>query len=336
MSFTQDHNPLSKPWQMWLGCDDAAESTSLYLPKMSSKHRFEPGQTVMVKVNGEVVEAVYVDWHDEYDMAIVTYRGRRLYRKVQGGAPARRDTQSAVVPSRFDVNQRFGFIETLVDMVIHGQSKAVIISGSGGLGKTYTVMQRLKLAELGDVNDAEAETADYEVIKGFSTSKALYRLFYKNRKRIVIFDDCDSVWDNPTSVSLLKAALDSYDVRRLSWLAEIKNDDDDLPQSFEFEGKVIFISNLSLDQLDQAVLSRCLYVDVSMTPEEKIQRIESIMGDMRKDMPMEHRKESLSLLSNHAGSIGDLNIRTFLKVCEMRSTNAANWKELAEYVITAI
>lgn len=314
-----------------------------------NQHSFEQGQIVQVKVNGELVDAVYEEWHMEYNMAVVLFKGKRLYRKVYGanGQLAKRgvSVSPTTKPSRFDVNTRFAFIESVVDMVVGGESKAVIISGSGGLGKTYTVMARLKAAKLVNVDEFEpgeedpnGKGGDYIVIKGYTTPKALYRLLYVNRDRIVIFDDCDSVWDNPTCVSLLKAGLDSYETRRLAWLSEIKptGDDDDLPQSFEFTGKIIFVSNLSLTELDQAVLSRSLYVDVSMTPLEKIERIKAISGAIRTDMPVEHKNEALELLKEHAESIGDLNIRTFLKVLEVRHVGAKNWRELAEYIITAL
>lgn len=306
-----------------------------------NQHSFEEGQIVQVKVGGELVDAKYEGWHHEYNMAIVVYRGKRLYRKVHAangqlakkGVPAASD----IKPSRFNVNQRFAFIENVVDMVVSGESKSVIISGSGGLGKTYTVMARLEAAELDDVDNPDADGGDYVVIKGYTTPKALYRLLYVNRDRIVVFDDTDSVWDNPTSVSLLKAALDSYETRRLAWLSEIRgNEEDDLPQSFEFTGKIIFVSNLSLTELDQAVLSRSLYVDVSMTAPEKVERIRAIAGAIRTDMKPEHKAEALELLAEHAESIGDLNIRTYLKILEVRHVGAKNWRELAEYIITAL
>jgi hypothetical protein len=333
-----------------------------------NEHSFQRGQIVQVKVQGEIVDAKYVDWHHEYNMAIVEHGGKRIYRKVwsaagvqaSGGRPA-----AAPVPvkaSKFSIDQRFGFIENLCDMVIAGESRAVIICGSGGLGKTYTVTKRLGAAGLrpvqellaqaagdeeseednGDEQDETVEKVDerlknaYEMVKGFTTPKALYRLLYNNRDRIVIFDDCDSVWDNPVCVSLLKAALDSYDTRRLSWLSELRNDDDDLPQSFEFTGQIIFISNLSLNQLDQAVLSRSLYVDVSMTPDEKIQRIKTISKDIKPEWAKKEKDDSIELLSELKDNIGDLNIRTFLKVLEIRHKGADNWRDLAEYVVTAM
>jgi hypothetical protein len=294
---------------------------------------YSEGDVVQVKIDKEIVQAVYRGWHTEYNMAIVEYKGQRRYRKIYEGGSTGRSAQAVPMkPSKFSITQRFEFISELVRMVIGGTSKSVIITGSGGLGKTHTVMHELK--EAGFQNTDEEQ--DFEMVKGFATAKSLYRLLYNNKDRLVIFDDCDSVWDNPTAVSLLKAALDSYETRTLSWLSEIRGDEDDLPQQFEFTGQIIFVSNLRLSELDQAVLSRCLYVDVSMTPAEKIQRIESIIKDVLPEMSMVWKKESLDLLKEFADTIGDLNIRTFLKVCEIRNRDSANWRDVAEYVITAL
>jgi hypothetical protein len=101
---------------------------------------------------------------------------------------------------------------------------------------------------------------------------------------------------------------------------------------------VIFVSNLSLIELDQAVLSRCLYVDVSMTRDEKIQRIGKLAKAIRPELDDQAKDEALDLLRDETilPSIGDLNIRTFLKVLEIRDNGGENWRDIAEYVITAL
>lgn len=311
---------------------------------MSTQPDISIGSPVTVKVQGEIVTATYQGWTEKYNMAIVEFNGQRMYRKLQNGAAVSR-RPSNIIPmkkSRFDINTRFNFIEEVVDMVVSGESKSVIITGDGGLGKTHTVMDRLKSsglkeAEITGVEGNEAEitrgAGDYVVVKGFITSRALYELLYENHDRLIIFDDCDSVWEVPTSVSLLKAALDSYETRILSWLTALTSSA--TPRQFEFTGRIIFVSNFQLAELDQAVLSRCLYVDVSMTSEEKIERIRYIAPKVRTDMSAAAKREVIDLLSEVRDQIGDLNIRTFLKACEIRHRGAANWRDLAEYVITA-
>jgi hypothetical protein len=314
---------------------------------MAPRNNYTVGQLVTVNVKGEPVQAKYLGWSEAYNMPIVEVAGKRLYRKIQDTLGARVHNPEPVKQSRFDVNQRFEFIEQVTDMVVSGESNSVIITGSGGLGKTFTVTACLRAAGLEQTTGVGADAGteeeededaggDYEVVKGYVTPKALYRLLYNNRERLLVFDDCDSVWDNPTTVSLLKAALDSYETRHISWFSESKSDEDDLPQQFEFKGKIIFVSNLRLTDLDQAVLSRCVYVDVSMTAVEKVERIKALAPKIRPDLPKKMKDESISVIEEHAENIGDLNIRTFLKVLEIRHKDTENWRDLAEYVITAL
>ena len=88
------------------------------------------------------------------------------------------------------------------------------------------------------------------VVKGYATPKALYGTLWEHRDKTIIFDDCDSVLKDAVSLNLLKGALDSYDKRTISWLQK-GFIEDNLPNSFEFQGNIIFISNMSSDKLDQ-------------------------------------------------------------------------------------
>lgn len=307
------------------------------------KPNYTKGQSVTVRMSGVPVQATYVEWSTKYDMPVVEINGKKYPRKIYDTGGARVHNAPPVKQSRFDVNTRFEFIEEVTRMVVAGESNSVIITGSGGLGKTFTVMECLKQEGLDEVyfeesdeEDAAPARGDYEIVKGYVTPKALYRLLYNNRERLIVFDDCDSVWNDDTTVSLLKAALDSYDTRNIAWFSELKGDGDDLPQRFEFKGKIIFVSNLKLTDLDQAVLSRCLYVDVSMTPQEKVARIKKLKAVIHPEMPMKQKDECIALIEEHAEHIGDLNIRTMLKVCEIRHNDKPNWRDLAEYVITAL
>jgi len=72
-----------------------------------------------------------------------------------------------------------------------------------------------------------------------------------------------------------------------------------------------------------------------MTTEEKIERIRHVAPRVRPDMTKDAKDEVIELLDSVRDQIGDLNIRTFLKACEIRNRNSANWRDLVEYVVTA-
>lgn len=240
------------------------------------------------------------------------------------------NTAKVKTGSKFSIDKRYEFMAKLVDMTVDGHMKSLIITGDPGTGKTYTVQQVLKQKGL-------VENTDFVLIKGFSTPKAMYRALYENQDSIVIFDDCDSVLKDHTAVNILKAGLDSYDKRMISWRTE--KESEDLPTIFEFRGKIIFISNYPKENMNPAVISRSILVDVAMTKDEKIERMRKILPELGPEaMEVSHKEEALELLSDNVDEAFDLNIRTLLRVITVRNAHTDkddSWKDLAEYMITA-
>lgn len=229
----------------------------------------------------------------------------------------------------FDVNKRFEFLSQLSEMVVKGETASLLVTGEGGLGKTYTVNETVN--KLFD-NDDEEIKREVVVIKGYSTARGLYNTLYDNNGKLIIFDDCDSVLKNDVSLNLLKGALDSYDERIIKWQSQARKGDD-YPREFEFTGKIIFISNKKKEKLDQAVLSRCMVVDVSMTPEEKIERMRTVLKFVCPNLPLEVKEESLDLIDEHKYNIENLNFRTLIKVSKIKNSFPDSWKDLATYAM---
>jgi len=245
-----------------------------------------------------------------------------------------------VKPSRFTINERFGFVSDMVTMLAKGDQASVVITGPGGLGKTFNVLNALQSQGLRDVSLLEAmevgaviSKKSFRVIKGYSTPKGLYRTLYENRDGIVVFDDCDSVLKDPVSLNLLKGALDSYAKRIISWRADLR--DDDLPTTFEFRGRVVFISNLSSTQLDQAILTRSMVVDLSMTSQQKVERMYWLLeqSDFMPDFDKSIKKDAMTLIDSLKESVKELSLRTLIQVTKIRNSSKTNWKNLAEYTI---
>ena len=238
---------------------------------------------------------------------------------------------------QFSEADRFSFVEALSAMVATGKAPSAIITGEGGIGKTFTVTKTLRDLGLVSSNDPEAENTApskvFTMVKGYSTPMALYRTLYENSDRIVVFDDCDSIMKDPTAINLLKAALDSYSKRIVSWNSEQRGND--LPSSFQFHGGVIFISNHTLGTLDQAIRTRALCVDLSMTADQKLERMEQIVasGDFLSDAPDEHKADALAAIKENLALVRNLSLRTLVQVTKVRSTDRRDWKRLALYVM---
>jgi len=244
--------------------------------------------------------------------------------------------------NKYDINTRFGFVEKLVNMVATGVQPSAVITGEGGLGKTYTVTKTLEANGYKDISDL----ADFQVgsvintrkcftmVKGYSTAKGLYRTLFENNKSIVVFDDCDAVLKDPIALNLLKGALDSYGKRIISWNADMK--DDDLPRSFEFTGRVIFISNMDQDRIDQAIRSRSMMIDLSMTLDQKIDRMEFIAksDEFLPEYDAVVKSDALKLIRSIKTECKEISLRTLIAVSKIRASNK-DWKDLASYMLTA-
>jgi hypothetical protein len=256
-------------------------------------------------------------------------------------AQASEAVMAKATESRFTINQRFEFVGDMVLMLCKGDQASVVVSGPGGLGKSHTVTAALQAAGLTDVTVLDEfqvgsviDTANsYRVIKGYSTPKGLYRTLYENKDGVVVFDDCDSVLKDPVSLNLLKAALDSYDRRIISWRADMR--DEELPQSFEFKGRVIFISNMPSEALDQAIITRSMAVDLSMTSQQKIERMQYLLNqpNFMPEYAKNLKQDALNLIDSFRDSVKELSLRTLIQVVKIRKSAGAKWKDLAEYTI---
>jgi hypothetical protein len=227
--------------------------------------------------------------------------------------------------STFSINERFNFLNDLTKMVIYDVTPSLIVTGEGGLGKTHSVSQSIGFTGL--------ENNEYVFFKGYSTARGLYNTLYDNNGKLIIFDDCDSVLEDKVAVNILKSALDSYETRTISWMARM-NKNDEYPQQFDFTGRIIFISNKSKSSIDGAILSRSLTVDLTMTPDEKIERMTTILPNILPEYSDEVKAEALNFLNeNKEGS--NINMRTLIMVIKMASSNPDTWKSMASYMLNS-
>lgn len=265
------------------------------------------------------------------------------------GAPKALSAIKTIDPDLvFGINERFLILQDFVDMVASRTIPSTIITGQGGLGKSHTVLKALKRAGLVNIDDLEVGARmddsltrkSFTVVKGFSTAKGLYRTLFENKDRVIVFDDCDEVLKNDVAANLLKAALDSYDKRVITWNAETSfSGDDALPRSFLFTGGVIFISNMPMYKVPQAIISRSMPADVTMTRKEIIERMSTIIseGEFMEGYQMEHKQDALAFIAANSErpQVKEINLRTLINVTKARATKPEHWQRLALYAMLA-
>jgi len=225
----------------------------------------------------------------------------------------------------FTINQKFEYLENLTQMVVNGITPSLILVGEGGIGKSHTVKSVINSLDIPETN--------YTFIKGYSTARGLYNLLYDNNGKIIIFDDCDSVLDDRVAVNILKSALDSYDSREISWLSKMAKSDE-YPNKFEFTGQIIFISNKKKSSIDEAILSRSLTVDLTMTPSEKIGRMKHILPNILPNYQLDVKEDALNFLDVNKDKC-QLNFRTLIMISKIRLAHPDNWRQLSTYMINS-
>jgi hypothetical protein len=230
----------------------------------------------------------------------------------------------------FSVPERFDFITKFVQLIAKKKVNSFILTGSGGLGKTHTVIETLKKAGLKE--DTATEIGDFVTIRGYSTAKALYRTLWEQNNKVILFDDADSVHKDPIGANILKAALGSEEKRIISWGAEFP-ESESLPNRFEFKGRVVFISNLSQNQFPQALLSRSMRVDLTLNTGEKLDRIRQVFDEIKGTV--NEKAEVLAFIDEYAEVASDLNIRSALNVLKLKRDVGKGWERLALYNFTS-
>lgn len=104
-------------------------------------------------------------------------------------------------------------LEGKIKLVAGGKGsfvRSLLITGGPSTGKTFRVMKTIK-----DLGLKQGE--DYITKKGKITARSLYRILIEQLNGLSIFDDCDSVFDDPNGVNMLKGALDTDPVRTVDY-----------------------------------------------------------------------------------------------------------------------
>ena len=229
----------------------------------------------------------------------------------------------------------FANIERLTKMVGKGIQPSLVITGSAGTGKTHLVKSTLAGMGL-------RESFEFVHFKGRATAAGLFVTLYENCDKIVILDDCDSVFKDADAVNILKGALDSYDTRSISYLTTKPLKDEfgsHLPRTFEFTGKIIFISNIAQSSLDEAIRSRSFVADVDLTKKQMFARVEQLMDKMESGIPAAAKTQALDLMKELEAEFEgvDINLRSFIKAARICAMGFEDPKMMiAEQIIGAV
>ena len=243
---------------------------------------------------------------------------------------------------------RFEILNDMTRAVKRGDVRAMIVTGPPGVGKSFGVEEVLSKHDLMADIANNSKLKKYEVVKGAMSALGLYsKLYeYKDAKSILVFDDCDSVLQDELSLNILKAALDSSKKRTIHWNTDSRLlRDQGAPNSFEFRGGAIFITNIKFENVRsrklrdhlEALESRCHYLDLTIdTEREKMLRIEQIVEDgmlTEYNFTAEECAELLAYIGTNKKKLRELSLRTVLKVADLCRSFPTKWQAVAEVTV---
>ena len=243
---------------------------------------------------------------------------------------------------------RFEILNDMTRAVKRGDVRAMIVTGPPGVGKSFGVEEVLSKHDLMADIANNSKLKKYEVVKGAMSALGLYtKLYeYKDAKSILVFDDCDSVLQDELSLNILKAALDSSKKRMIHWNTDSRLlRDQGAPNSFEFKGGAIFITNIKFENVRsrklrdhlEALESRCHYLDLTIdTEREKMLRIEQIVEDgmlAPYQFAVEEQAELVAFINTNKKKLRELSLRTVLKVADLRKSFPTKWQAVAEVTV---
>jgi len=246
------------------------------------------------------------------------------------------------------LRERFDMLEDMTRATKKGDVRAMIVSGPPGVGKSHGVEKVLGKHDLLADIAQDPSFKKYEVVKGAMSAIGLYCKLFKmaDKDNVIVFDDCDSIFADELSLNILKAALDSKKTRRIHWNTDsFKLRNEGVPDSFEFKGSAIFITNIKFDNVRSAKMrdhltaleSRCHYVDLTIdTEREKMLRIKQIVGDgmlTEYKFAEEVHEEIIDFIDINKKRLRELSLRTVLKVADLAKAFPTKWEAMAENTV---
>lgn len=245
-----------------------------------------------------------------------------------------------------DINARitktFRVLGKVAEGIVDGNIRATIVSGAAGCGKTYTMD--------GILSRAQSEgRITYNTVRGTMSAIALYRELYNVREagQVLVIDDCDSIFADLDALNLLKAALDTSKVRRVCWNKESRIlDDYGIDREFEFDGAVVFITNIDftaeveagkkMSPHYKALMRRCMYVDLGIhSRREILVRVGQVVfskGFLRDNgISKDEAKRLMAWLTRNLDRVRVLSIGTMIQLAQLMQDD--EWEMMAENII---
>ncbi len=191
----------------------------------------------------------------------------------------------------------YGELERYLAAFAAGYMNLVILVGSQGLAKSRTVR-----ASLG-------ESVCW--IEGNATAFGMYVALYRNRDRLVVIDDVDSLYADRNGVRLLKCLCQTEPQKTVGWHSATKGlEKAGIPREFQTSSRVIIICNewKTSNPNVAALQDRGHVLAFCPTPEEVHRTVARWYPD----------EEILAWFSGNLRRLPQLSLRMYLRALELK------------------
>ena len=243
------------------------------------------------------------------------------------------------------ISDTFSMLDKVTDACATGIVRGLVVSGPPGIGKSFGVERQLKEANM--MRIIKGDDPRYEIVSGGVSSIGLYKKLYYNRSKeqVLVVDDMDAIFTDEECLNLMKAALNSGDKRRLCWNKESRTLlDDDIPNAFDFEGSIIFLSNIDFEASIargsriaahlEALMSRCHYLDLRIgSVRDKLLRIKQVIQEGMLDtynFTKEQETDVVDFTFNNAEHMREISLRAVKKLADLVKMDPIGWYVIAE------
>lgn len=251
-----------------------------------------------------------------------------------------------------EVKDKYLTIEKMTSIFVNNPNAAMrglLISGDAGFGKTHYTRKGL----------AGIDQSRIDYVKGSSITPAvMFVKLYQNSNPgdILILDDVDiahkSTADRNTILDLFKGATEpTKGERTLEWGRAQRNQmmvDNDVPQIFNFEGAVIWITNDTIETLADkckshwnAISSRFRQIPVWLNEQEKLMYTLHLVEEVgmlgvecqakEGGYPQDIVDRAAEYIRNNYRFIDDISPRVAIAIADTIDNFSEEWKTYCDY-----
>ena len=255
----------------------------------------EENNVVRKYVNSSDAEDLSIEYDDSISVVDGLKETIVSSKAVKTGQSKLDDTEYA------DPDMVFELISEYVMMISKRLLPSVAVTSQGVIGKYFNAEKELN--NYGKINE------DWIRAKGKLSTEEIYEILWNNRNKIVLFEDCDSIFKDPDSIKYIKTVLDDTGDRDVEWIgptrsiidvsdlednleiesrcenwSEENKGKDILPSHFKFEGQVILLSELTKKELlekEPTILDNCTNIDIIETAKNSLMKLETILPHLK-------------------------------------------------------